>query len=102
MDIEIFGKEIKNEMDFHRQFNKYADYPYYGHSLPALRDVLTGMLERPVHLIWHNSEVSKEILGETYQYIIEMFEEVRIHDEDLCQRLPQFWQPDEKFTYKLR
>ena len=102
MNIEIFGKEIQNEMDFHKQFNKYADYPYYGHNLNALWDVLTGMLERPAHLIWHDSKLSKEVLGETFNTITDMFEEVSKHDEDLCQRLPQYRQPDEKFTYELR
>ncbi|MBP5789978.1 MAG: barstar family protein, partial [Neisseriaceae bacterium] len=87
------------------QFHKYiyTNCPFYGRNLDALWDVFTGgFLDRPAHLIWYDSKISEEVLGETFHKIIEMFEEVRIHDEDLCQRLPQFWQPDEKFTYELR
>ena len=103
MKIEIFGKDVHNVMDFHQQLNKCAKYPYYGYSIPALHDLLLNLLERPVHLVWHNSEISKQVLGEEiYQSIIDIFEEARIYDEDLCQRLPQYHSPDEKFTYELR
>ena len=100
MKIEIFGKEIKDEMDFHRQFNKYADCSFYGHNLDALWDVLTGMLDMPVHLIWYDSDISAKIL-ERYKMIIEILERTRIFFEEICKNNPQY-PSDKKFTYELR
>ena len=102
MLIEIFGKDIHTEEDFHKQFNNYVGYHWYGHTLDAMWDVLTGMLERPAHLVWYNSEISKERLGKTYEMIIDMFKKTAQHDEELCNRRPQFFAPDEKFTYELK
>lgn len=99
MDIEIFGKEIQNAMDFHKQFNKYAQWTYYGHNLDALWDVLKGFSG---HLVWYDSKISEQVLGETFHEIIAMFEETRIHSEEKCRKYPQHFTDDDKFTYELR
>lgn len=101
MLIEIFGENIKNEMDFHRQFNSYVKCSYYGHNLVALWDILgdEDIFERPSHLIWHNYKNSKILLGTTFQRIIEIFDEAY---EYVYRLDPQDCKTDEKFTYELR
>ncbi|MBR1376151.1 MAG: barstar family protein [Cardiobacteriaceae bacterium] len=101
MLIEIYGKDIYNELDFHRQFNKYAQWTYYGHNLNALWDVLRDM-ELPTHLIWYDSEISKARLGERFTLIVSVLEDAYKDSSELYLRAPKFYTPDEKFTYELK
>lgn len=95
MNVTIDGSRIKVSEDFHTQFAKAFDIEqFYGKNLDALSDDLSGGLERPIHIVWLHSEVSRRVLGIEFSRIIAIFEESRIHDE----KFP----PEERFTYELR
>lgn len=56
-EMILDGSEIENEQDFHKFMSKLLDFgPYYGTNLEALRDRLSNDVERPVTIIWINSE----------------------------------------------
>lgn len=82
MEIKIFGKEIKSEQDFHIQFAKSLGIEqYYGKNIHALWDVLSMGVERPLQLIWYDSDFSREKLGNGFNQILEVLERTRIQDE---------------------
>jgi ribonuclease inhibitor len=74
MQVEINGKEIGTEDDFHRQIAYLLDFgQYYGHNLNALWDRLTVDIGRPVKLVWHNSDISRQRLGRvTFERIVDL------------------------------
>lgn len=95
MDVIIDGEGIKSAKDFHTQFAKAFDIEqFYGKNLHALRDDLLGGLERPIHIIWTHSELSRKALGIEFTRIISVFEEAKKDDEE--------FPSDERFTYELR
>ncbi len=64
MRVVIDGKAVKSEQDLHDQLKGPLDFgPYYGSNLDALWDRLSRDVERPVELVWHDSETSKANLG---------------------------------------
>lgn len=64
-EVLIEGRDVHSEMDLHRALEKQLDLgEHYGRNLAALRDRLTTDVPRPVRLIWRDSAVSRERLGE--------------------------------------
>lgn len=68
--------------------------PYYGRNLDALWDRLSTDVERPVKIIWLNSELSRIHLGSYFDEIIKVFERAKLQD------LNSNW--EEKFDYVLK
>lgn len=94
MKIIIDGLFIESENDFHKAIAKELNLPgWYGHNLDALWDVLTGMIERPLKLVWLNSEMSRTRLSR-YEKILELLEEVSERDIHLGR--------ESKFEYILK
>ena len=95
MDIEIFGKTINDEQDFHGQLAEALNVrQYYGRNLDALWDLLSASIERPIHLIWFDSMESKSKLGDVFDKIISVLDRVRMQDEKFG------W--NDKFTYTMK
>ncbi len=93
--IFLDGTKIKTEQDFHHILSGLLNFgPYYGNNLDALWDRLSVDVKRPVKIIWLNSEVSRQFLGEAYDKIIGIFE--RIKQQDLSFK----W--DDNFDYSLK
>ena len=62
--VQLDGKRIGSEADFHRRIAALLDFgPYYGHNLDALWDRLSRDVPRPVHLVWENAQVSRAAMG---------------------------------------
>ena len=82
MKVEIKGNKIFTINDFHWQIAKLLDLePYYGNNLDALWDSLTTNVERPVSLIWLDSETSRENLGdEAFNMIVQILQKVQDYD----------------------
>jgi ribonuclease inhibitor len=94
-EIILDGTNIKNEYDFHKVMSALLDFgPYYGGNLDALRDRLSSDVERPVTIIWLNSEQSKKYLGECFDQIVQIFEQTKEQD------IRFNW--DKKFDYTLK
>lgn len=96
MTVIINGSDIKNETDFHRALSKALSFPsYYGFNLHALWDVLSTDIERPVTIIWNDSEKSKTQMGEReFQWIVDVLK--RTEQQDLSFG----W--EDRFTFELR
>lgn len=78
MEIIIDGTTIKSEEDLHDFFAKSFSLPdWYGRNLDALWDVLTGMVDMPLTIIWKNSEISKHRIV-NYEKIITLLKKVEI------------------------
>lgn len=94
-EIILDGATIKNESDFHRVISEMLNFgPYYGRNLDALWDRLSTDVERPVKIIWLDSELSKNFLGEYFEKIIKIFERTKQQDV--------LFNWDEKFDYILK
>ena len=78
MEIIIDGLTINSEEELHDFFAKSFSLPYwYGRNLHALWDVLTGMVEMPLTIIWQNSEISKQHIA-NYEQIITLLKKVEL------------------------
>ncbi|WP_405471120.1 barstar family protein (plasmid) [Morganella morganii] len=94
-DVILDGTNIQTETDFHRIISESLDFgPYYGRNLDALWDRLSSDVERPVRIIWLNSELSRKYLDGYFDKIIQIFE--RTKQQDLKFNWP------EKFDYLLK
>ena len=94
MELIIDGSKITSEEDFHDVIAKGLALPnWYGRNLDALWDVLTGMVGRPLKVIWLNSRQSKKTLPR-YEQILSLFREVELHDQQ-SNRM-------ERFTLEIR
>ncbi|QES15423.1 barnase inhibitor [Streptomyces venezuelae] len=66
MLIELDGKHIKSAADLHRTLAEVMDFgPFYSPNLAALWDRLSADIERPVVLVWKDSESSRRSMGES-------------------------------------
>ena len=82
MQVEIDGEEILSEADFHVKIASNLNFPaYYGQNLDALWDVLSCDLERPLLLVWRNSELSKREMPAEFARIVSLLN--RVVQEDL-------------------
>lgn len=81
-DALIEGRDVHSEMDLHRILEQQLDLgEHYGRNLAALRDRLMTDVPRPVRLIWRDSAVSRERLGEElFATIVAMFSAVADQD----------------------
>jgi ribonuclease inhibitor len=63
--VLIDGSTIHTEADIHRLLASQLGFPpYYGNNVHALWDCLTVDVERPVDVLWINSEASRAVLGD--------------------------------------
>lgn len=95
MQITLQGEQIFTEKDFHKQFAKALNIEsIYIYSLAELWDVLHINLGQNLTIIWFNSDISKQNLGEDFAKIISVFNAVKVSDESLnCK---------EKFDFYLK
>ena len=88
------GSRVLSEDDFHREAAALLDFgPYYGRNLHALWDRLSTDIERPILLIWKESEISRAHMPDTFQMIVDVLERTRQQDISLG------WA--DKFDYRL-
>ena len=74
--IEILGEKIQNIEDFHKQIEEILNIsPYYGRNINALEDVLCSFWQTT--LVWHNSDLSKNRLGQDFHDVITVFDRIR-------------------------
>ncbi|AOR65482.1 barstar family protein [Pectobacterium wasabiae] len=94
-EIILDGEILNSEPEFHKAMSDLLDFfPYYGRNLDALRDRLSNDVERPVKIVWVNSNYSKRCLGECFNKIVQIFEQTKQQD------IQFHW--DEKFDYILK
>lgn len=88
------GKTIDDEAKFHQQISLLLGMEEnYGSNLDALWDRLSTDIERPVTLVWRDSEVSRKKLGEVFQQIVDVLERVKAQDRE--------WNLQGRFEYRL-
>ncbi|MEV6995522.1 barstar family protein [Streptomyces sp. NPDC093228] len=82
--IEINGADIDSPEEFHTVLADRLDFgPYYRPNLAALWDRLSTDIERPVELIWRNSETSRDAMGESaFGVLRDLLLRVQRQDED--------------------
>jgi ribonuclease inhibitor len=82
MEFILDGTCIHTEIDLHRVLSEAFEFgPYYGRNLAALRDRLATDVERPVKIVWKNSEASRHQLGDDlFNKITEIFDFVADQD----------------------
>ena len=95
MDFELDGKSIRTLDEFHRQIGDRLDLgPFYGRNFNALRDLLSTDVERPLHLIWRDSAVSRAHLGaEAFDMAVDVLRATQNEDARMNR--------DERFTFTL-
>lgn len=94
-DVILDGKIMQDESCFHQAISELLGFGcYYGRNLDALWDRLSTDIERPIRIIWLNSDFAKECLGEYFNKIIGVFERVKLQDVEFN------W--GERFDYILK
>jgi ribonuclease inhibitor len=95
MEVKLEGRKVNTIADFHQQISDSLDLgPYYGMNFNALWDCLTTDVERPIKLIWIDSEYSRAKLGDqSFKMITKIFQDVKKEDEKLSLT--------EKFEFEL-
>lgn len=83
MNIEIDGKQIRNPLNFHQALAEALDFgPYYRPNLAALWDRLSTDVERPVAIVWRNSEESRAAMdSDNFEELQSVL--VRTQEQDL-------------------
>jgi ribonuclease inhibitor len=95
MNIEIDGNYVFSEKDFHVQLaKKLGVEKFYGFNLDALWDLLSAGVERPLILVWKDSEKSRVQMGDVFFKIIEILKRVELQDQKFG------W--TDKFSYILK
>lgn len=84
---------MTSERDFHAQLETSLGLSFYGCNLDALWDTLSASVERPLRLVWKDSLISRNMLGERFDLIVEVLDAVTKQDEG--------FEWDERFTYLL-
>lgn len=81
MELIIDGSKIQSEADFHHLIGEtFYMTAWYGKNLDALWDVMTGMAERPLKIIWINADLSRERLPH-FEQIVSLFRKVEEQDK---------------------
>ncbi|MDX5562732.1 barstar family protein [Streptomyces sp. ID05-04B] len=82
--VEIHGAKINSPEQFHKELaGKFSFGPYYRPNLAALWDRLSADVERPVELIWRNSETSRNAMGASaFDDLRDLLLRVQAQDED--------------------
>ena len=82
MIIVIDGSKISNESDLHSFLRDQLKLgSFYGCNSAALWDRLTTDVERPMELVWENSEQSRAALGDvTFSKYLKLFRDVAEQD----------------------
>jgi ribonuclease inhibitor len=94
MELIIEGMNISSEDDFHDAIAEGLALPHwYGRNLDALWDVLTGMVGRPLKMVWTNADHSKKSLPR-FEKIISLLRDVEVQDRQL--------QRSDPFTLEIR
>lgn len=94
MIIELDGTTIKSEEDFHKKLaSALGVSEHHGNNLNALWDLLSANAERPLELIWKNSNDSRDTMGGSYEKIVNILERARSQDER--------FEWHKRFTYQL-
>jgi ribonuclease inhibitor len=96
MIIELDGRKIGSIASFQKQISDLLGLgPYYGMDFNALWDCLSTDVERPIKLIWLNSEYSRAELGDqAFKMITKLFQDVKKEDARL--------NLTERFEFELR
>ncbi len=84
MDVVLQGSDIKSEQDLHVILAEKLDFgPNYGANLAALWDRLSNDVERPVKIVWQNSEASRSAMGNIiFDNIVQLLRDVQQQDRD--------------------
>jgi|APFEC2959095171_1045051.scaffolds.fasta_scaffold00009_10 ribonuclease inhibitor len=70
MRLELDGSTIRSSVDFHNAIGTASGISFYGKNLDALWDLLTGLVERPVHISWTNAKQSQMAMGDDFSRIL--------------------------------
>jgi len=94
MKIELDGNNINSEISFHANIAAALKFPsYYGKNLDALFDVLSADIERPLTLIWKNSDISRKKMGVEFARVVDLLRKVEAQDST--------WGLDDRFELRL-
>jgi RNAse (barnase) inhibitor barstar len=92
MKVCLDGEKITEKREFYNKMAEAFGWKAYGENPDSLWDLL-AYWERPIHVVWHRSCLSKNTMGKDFEAILNVFEKIKKHDEDSDWR--------ERFTYDL-
>ena len=77
-EIHIDGNIILSEEDFYKVAGPLLGFPdYFGNNLDALWDSMSGHIDTDIILVWDNHSISKNAFPETFEKIVEIFDETK-------------------------
>ncbi|MDK2123614.1 barstar family protein [Parachitinimonas caeni] len=75
---------VKSAADFYNQFCQQLDLgDGFGHNLDALYDALTGLVEPPIEIVWHDSRDARKRLGKWFDDVVSLIKEAAAETGDI-------------------
>ena len=75
MILTLDGSTIRSKVDFHEAVRTASGIDFYGANLDALWDLLVGLVERPVRIVWTHAAQSEVAMGEDFARIVAVIRE---------------------------
>ncbi|MGL4312779.1 MAG: barstar family protein [Sphingomonas sp.] len=70
MRLHLDGGTIDSEVAFHAAVRVASGIDWYGGNLDALADLLEGLVEAPIEVIWTNAAVSRLAIGDRFDSLL--------------------------------
>jgi RNAse (barnase) inhibitor barstar len=72
VNLLLDGSTIRSMRDFHEAVRAASGIDFYGDNLDALWDLLIGLVERPVRIVWIHAAQSETAMGEDFARIVDV------------------------------
>lgn len=70
MKVRLDGTIITSEPLFHTAFREASGVTWYGGNLDALFDLLVGVIQEPVEIVWTDAAISRAAIGERFDRLV--------------------------------
>jgi ribonuclease inhibitor len=79
----ISGRTVRSLDALYDELARQLPLPaHFGRNLDALWDVLSADIEGPVELVWQDAAASRTAMGEDFDRVLELLQEVEVSRDD--------------------
>lgn len=80
--------DIRSVARFYDELARQLDFPaHFGRNLDALWDVLVNDIEGPLEIVWQDTRLSQETMGDDYARLVALLEEAAEERGDVTLKL---------------
>jgi len=80
--------DIRSLAQVYDELARQLDFPaHFGRNLDALWDVLSNDIEGPLEIVWQDTELSRDTMGDDYAKLVALLEELAEERNDVALKL---------------